>query len=82
MMAAKKVFDPEKAKKEILKLNEDLAKYKADVINLKNNNDALVVIIDDLKEAIQWLAEKYLKQKIKTLNINGRSYKLLDDKRK
>ena len=81
-MAAKKVFDPEKAKKEILKLNEDLAKYKADVINLKNNNDALVVIIDDLKEAIQWLAEKYLKQKIKTLNINGRSYKLLDDKKK
>lgn len=52
-MAAKKVFDPEKAKKEILKLNEDLAKYKADVINLKNNNDALVIIIDDLKEAIQ-----------------------------
>lgn len=62
-----------------LKLMDENAKLKADLLNLKSMQDGYIQIIADLKEAIQGLGKKHYGKPFKSISIHSRDYKLLPD---
>jgi len=62
-----------------LKLMDENAQLKADLLNLKSMQDGYIQIIADLKEAIQGLGKKHYGKPFKSISIHWRDYKLLPD---
>lgn len=52
-----------------LKLMNENAQLKADLLNLKSKQDGYIQIIADLKEAIQGLAKKHYGKPFKSISI-------------